>query len=191
MRAQLADALTQIAQEYGGKPFMVVGDYNAAASSGDRGTGKLLPYDTAPDALTVVLMRLSLTDVYRHKFPHPKDYTWSNSVGQKSRIDAVYANDIVLDKAGGDQKCDVSDRQNPGTPRNRPFPHIHPILIPDSYSQRRVASDCLFPTTGSAVTVGARRDGSTSIPRPPAPLVTRRAPDGAVHEQAHICTSTD
>ena len=42
MRAQLANALTQIAQEYKGKPFMVVGDYNAAASPEDRGTGKLL-----------------------------------------------------------------------------------------------------------------------------------------------------
>ena len=80
---------------------MVVGDYNAAASPEDRGTGKLLPYDTAPDALTVVLMRLSLTDIYRQKFPHSKDYTWSNSMGQKSRIDAVYANDAALDKAGG------------------------------------------------------------------------------------------
>ena len=50
MRAQLAEALTQIVQEYSGKPFMVVGDYNAAASPEDRGTGKLLPYDTAPDA---------------------------------------------------------------------------------------------------------------------------------------------
>ena len=69
MRAQLAEALTQIAQEYTGKPFMVVGDYNAAASPEDRGTGKLLPYDTAPDALTVVLMRLSLTDIYRQKIP--------------------------------------------------------------------------------------------------------------------------
>ena len=64
MREQLADALTQIFQEYDGKPFMVVGDYNAAASSEDRGTGKLLPYETAPDAPIVVLMRLSLTDVY-------------------------------------------------------------------------------------------------------------------------------
>ena len=72
MRAQLAEALTQIAQEYDGKPFMVVGDYNAAASPDDRGTGKLLPYDTAPDALTVVLMRLSLTDVYRQNSPTPK-----------------------------------------------------------------------------------------------------------------------
>ena len=62
MRAQLAGALTQIAQEYKEKPFMVVGDYNAAASPEDRGTGKLLPYDTAPDALTVVLMRLSLAN---------------------------------------------------------------------------------------------------------------------------------
>ena len=60
MRAQLADALTQIAQEYKVKPFMVVGDYNAAASPEDRGSGKLLPYDTAPGALTVVLVRLSL-----------------------------------------------------------------------------------------------------------------------------------
>ena len=76
MRAQLADALTQIAQEYNGKPFIVVGDYNAAASPEDRGTGKPLPYDTAPDAPTaVVLMGPSLIDVYRHKFPHSKDYT--------------------------------------------------------------------------------------------------------------------
>ena len=101
MRAQLADALTQIVQEYDAKPFIVVGDYTAAASPEDRGTGKLLPYDTAPDAPTVILMRLSLTDVYRHKFPQSKHYTWSNSRGQKSRIDAVYANDIALDKAGG------------------------------------------------------------------------------------------
>ena len=52
MRAQLAEALTQIVQEYSGKPFIVVGDYKAAASPEDRGTGKLLPYDTAPLAHT-------------------------------------------------------------------------------------------------------------------------------------------
>ena len=69
MRAQLAAALTQIVQKYSGKPLMVVGDYNAAASPEDRGTGELLPYDTVPDAPTVVLTRLSLIDIHKQKNP--------------------------------------------------------------------------------------------------------------------------
>ena len=93
---------------------MVVGDYNAAASPEDRGTGKLLPYDTVPDALTVVLTRLSLIDVHRHKFPQSKHYTWSSSMGQKSRIDAVYANDTVLDKAGGIRNVMSAIGKTPG-----------------------------------------------------------------------------
>ena len=101
MRAQLAEALTHIVHEYKDKPLMVVGDYNAAASPEDRGTGELLPYDTAPDALTMVLTRLSLVDIYKQKFPTSRHYTWSNSRGSKSRIDAVYANQKALDTAGG------------------------------------------------------------------------------------------
>ena len=80
---------------------MVVGDYNAAASPEDRGTGELLPYDTVPDALTVVLTRLSLIDIHKQKFPKSRHYTWSNSRGRKSRIGAVYANKTALDTAGG------------------------------------------------------------------------------------------
>ena len=75
MRAQLAEALTQIAQKYDGKPLMMIGDYNAAASPEDRGTGKLLPYGTVPDAVTIVLTRLSLIDVHRQKFPKSHHYT--------------------------------------------------------------------------------------------------------------------
>jgi hypothetical protein len=67
--AASGSALTQIAQEYDGKPLIIVGDYNAAASPEDRGTGKLLPYGTVPDALTIVLTRLSLIDVHRQKNP--------------------------------------------------------------------------------------------------------------------------
>jgi len=69
MRAQLAAALTQVVQEYSGKPLMVVGDYNAAASPEDRGTGELLSYGTVPDSLTIVLTRLSLIDIHKQKFP--------------------------------------------------------------------------------------------------------------------------
>ena len=70
-RTQLAEALTQIVQEYDGKSLIVVvvGDYNAAASPEDRGTGKLLPYATEPDAPTIVLTRLSLTDIHKQKLP--------------------------------------------------------------------------------------------------------------------------
>ena len=75
IRAQLATAMTQIADEYAGVPMMVVGDLNAAASPDDRGTGELLPYDQVGDALTNVLTRLSFTDVRRHKFPPERHYT--------------------------------------------------------------------------------------------------------------------
>ena len=71
MRTQFAEALTQIVQEYDGKSLIVVGDYNAAASPEDRGAGKLLPYDTEPGALTIVLTRLSLTDLHKQKFLNP------------------------------------------------------------------------------------------------------------------------
>ena len=97
MRAQLAAAMTQIAGEYAGTPMLVVGDLNSAASPDDRGTGELLPYDQVSDALTNVLARLSFTDVHRrHKFPPARHYTWSNSVGRKSRIDAVRANFVYF-----------------------------------------------------------------------------------------------
>ena len=101
MRAQLAAAMTQVAHEYAGTPMLVVGDFNSAASPDDRGTGKLLPYDQVNDALTNVLTRLSFTDIHRHKFPPERHYTWSNSEGRKSRIDAVYANEQALEMAGG------------------------------------------------------------------------------------------
>jgi len=69
--------MTQLTQEYyAGKPLLVVGDLNAAASPEDRGTGKLLPYDKEGDALTNVLTRPSLTDVHKQKFPTPRHYTW-------------------------------------------------------------------------------------------------------------------
>ena len=101
MRAQLAAAMTQIAGEYSGTPVLVVGDFNSAAPPVDRGTGNLPPYGQVDDALTNVLTRLSFTDVHRHKFPPARHYTWSNSEGRKSRIDAVYANGHALDMAGG------------------------------------------------------------------------------------------
>ena len=78
MRAQLAAAMTQLTQEcYAGKPLLVVGDLNAAASPEDRGNvGKLLPYDKEGGALTNVLTRLSLTGVHKQTFPTPRHYTW-------------------------------------------------------------------------------------------------------------------
>ena len=65
MRAQLATAMTQIADEYAGVPMMAVGDLNAAASPDDRGTGELPPYGQVSGALTNALTRLSLTDAHR------------------------------------------------------------------------------------------------------------------------------
>ena len=45
MRDQLAEATAAMIAEYKGKPIIVVGDYNAAASSIDRATDKMYPYD--------------------------------------------------------------------------------------------------------------------------------------------------
>ena len=67
MRDQLADATAAMITEYNDKPIIVVGDYNAAASSIDRATDKMYPYDENVNALTNLLTRLSFTDLHRQK----------------------------------------------------------------------------------------------------------------------------
>ena len=114
IRAQLAAAMAQVHQTYSDIPMLVVGDLNAAASSDDRGSDGLTPYDRETDALTNVLTRLSFTDVHRHKFPPSRHYTWSNSRGHKSRIDAVYANAHALTMAGGVHSFKSSIGNSPG-----------------------------------------------------------------------------
>ena len=68
MRDQLADATAAMVAEYNDKPIIVVGDYNAAASSIDRATNKMYPYDEDVNALMNLLTRLSFTDLHRQKF---------------------------------------------------------------------------------------------------------------------------
>ena len=48
MRDQLADATAAMVAEYSGKPIIVIGDYNAAASSIDRAANKMYPYENVP-----------------------------------------------------------------------------------------------------------------------------------------------
>ena len=89
-------------------------------------------------------MGLSLTDVHRHKFPHSKDYTWSNSTGHKSRIGAVYANGVALDKAGGIKNVMSAIGKTPGplgtdhspmfTRFSSPVAHPNDGLLPTVYS---------------------------------------------------------
>jgi hypothetical protein len=105
--------MTQVAHEYVDIPLLVVGGFNAAPPSDDRGMDTL-PYDKGNAALTNVLTRLSLTDIHRHKFPPSTHYTWSNSSGRKSRIGAVYANTKALDMAGGVNDFFSSIGKTPG-----------------------------------------------------------------------------
>ena len=114
MRTQLAAAMVQVHHEYHDTPLLVVGDLNAAASSDDRGSNELAPYDRETDALTNVLTRLSLIDIHRHKFPPSRHYTWSNSRGHKPRIDAVYASTQALEMAGGIRNIKSSIGHTPG-----------------------------------------------------------------------------
>ena len=93
MRDQLADATAAMVAEYNGKPIIVIGDYNAAASSIDRATNTMYPYDKDVNALTNLLARLSFTDLHRQKFKTQRHYTWNNTTGSRSRIDVImYAN---------------------------------------------------------------------------------------------------
>ena len=148
MRAQLAAAMTQVAGEYAGTPMMVVGDLNSAASPDDRGTGELLPYDQVSGALTNVLEMLSFTDVHRHrhKFPPARHYTWSNSKGRKSRIDAVYANAHALEMAGGvdDFLSSIGKTPGPLGTRDRPLTGVCSLSL---------SSTVATPCNGSLTTV--------------------------------------
>ena len=101
MRDQLADATAAMVAEYSGKPIVVVGDYNAAASSIDRATNKMYPYDENVNALTNLLTRLSFTDLHRQKFKTQRHYTWNNTTGSRSPIDVVYANAAAFTMMGG------------------------------------------------------------------------------------------
>ena len=108
MRDQLADATADMVAEYSGKPIIVVGDYNAAASSIDRATDKMYPYDENAKALTNLLTRLSFTDLHRHKYKIDRHYTWNNTTGSRSRIDVMYANSAVFGMMGGPKQYKFS-----------------------------------------------------------------------------------
>ena len=150
MRAQLATAMTQVAGEYAGIPMLVVGDLNSAPPPDDRGTGALLPYDQVDDALTNVLARLSFTDVHRHKFPPERHYTWSDSMGRKSRIDAVYANTKALEMAGGVNDFFSSIGNKNGAAGDRSLTGVCSLPLSSGHPLRWISPDSFPPTTGRA-----------------------------------------
>ena len=108
MRDQLADATAAMIAEYNDKPIIVVGDYNAAASSIGRATDKIYPYDEDANALTNLLTRLSFTDLHRQKFKTQRHYTWNNTTGSRSRIGVMYANAAIFAMMGGPKKYKFS-----------------------------------------------------------------------------------
>ena len=114
MRNQLADATAAVIAEYSGKPIIAIGDYNAAASSIDRATNKMCPYDEDVNALTTLLTRLSFTDLHRQEFPHQRHYTWNNTAGSRSRIDLMYANAATFEIMGGPKQYKFSIGNTPG-----------------------------------------------------------------------------
>ena len=61
----------------------------------------MYPYDENVNALANLLARLSFTDLHRQKFPNQRRYTWNNTTGSRSRIDAMYANAATFEMMGG------------------------------------------------------------------------------------------
>ena len=149
MRAQLAAAMTQVAHEYVDIPLLVVGGFNAAPPSDDRGMDTL-PYDKGNAALTNVLTRLSLTDIHRHKFPPSTHYTWSNSSGRKSRIGAVYANTKALEMAGGVNDFFSSIGNKNGAAGDRSLTGVCSLPLSSGHPLRWISPDSFPPTTGRA-----------------------------------------
>jgi hypothetical protein len=54
---QLVDATAAMIAEYSGNPIIAIGDYNATASSIDRATNKMYPYDEDGNAFTNLLTK--------------------------------------------------------------------------------------------------------------------------------------